>query len=69
MLGTHSGRCLGQHCGRFGHTATHERYFRQPKIQNLSVAALGHEDIGGLYVTMNDASAMRSIEGIGNLNS
>ncbi len=42
--------------------------FRQSKIQNFRVAALGNENVCGLNVAMNDSSHMRRIQRIGYLN-
>src|SRR6202162_4031069 len=42
--------------------------FRQSKIENLGVSALGDEDVGGLDVAVNNSLGMRGIEGIGNLD-
>src|ERR1700693_3741912 len=42
--------------------------FRQSKIENLDVSALGDEDVGGLDVAVNNSLGMRGIEGIGNLD-
>ena len=45
------------------------RNLRQAEVQNLGVAALCHEDVGGLDVAVDDAFAVRGIESVGNLNS
>ena len=42
---------------------------RQPKVENLGVAALGDEDVRRLDVAVDDAFGMRGIEGIGDLDS
>ncbi len=42
--------------------------FRQPKIQNLGVSALGHEDVRRLDVAVNDALGVRGVERVGNLD-
>ncbi len=42
------------------------RDFGQAEIENLGVAALGDEDVGGLDVAMDDALGMRGIEAVGN---
>src|SRR6516225_10728008 len=39
----------------------------QPEIQNLGMAALGHEDIGGRDVPVDDARSVGGIEGVGDL--
>jgi len=43
-------------------------YLGQPKIENLGVPPLGHEDICGLDVPMNDAFGVGGVEGVGHLN-
>ncbi len=42
--------------------------FRQPKIENLGVAALGNKNIGGLDIAVDNALGMRGVESIGNLD-
>ena len=44
------------------------RNFRQPKIQNLRVPALGHKNIRRLDVAMHNSFGVRRIQRIGNLN-
>jgi len=39
--------------------------FRQAEIENLGVAALGHKDVGGFDVAVDDALGMRGVEGVG----
>ena len=39
--------------------------FRQPEIENLGVPALGHKNIRGLDVAMDDALRVRRIERVG----
>jgi len=45
------------------------RDFRQAEIENLGVAALGHKDVGGFDVAVDDALGMRGVEGVGDLNA
>jgi hypothetical protein len=39
----------------------------QPEVQNLGVPALGHEDIAGLDVPVDDPRSMGGIKGVGDL--
>src|SRR6516165_11154566 len=41
----------------------------QPEIQNLGMTALGHEDIGGLDVPMDDARSVGGIKRVGDVNA
>ena len=50
------------------HTLAGRNHFRQTKIENLGIAALGDEYVGGLDVAMNDAAFMRGMKSIGNGN-
>ena len=43
--------------------------FGQSEVENLGVAASGHEDVGGLDVAMHDALGVRRIERVGDLNA
>ena len=49
--------------------AGRDRNFRQSKIKNLGVPALGDKNICGLNIAVNDALRMRRIQRIGNLNA
>ena len=42
--------------------------FSQAKVENLGVAALGHKNIRGLDVTMNNAFGVRGVQPIGYIN-
>jgi len=44
------------------------RHLRQSKIKNLGVPALRDEDVGGLYVPVNDALCMSGVERVCNLD-
>ena len=69
MVGTRSSGCL-RHSGRRAYyRASYGTNFRQAEVQNLGVAALRHEDIGGLDVAVNNPFVVRSIKRIGDLNS
>ena len=58
-----SGKCWLVASRAFGCTD-----LRQTEIENLGMTALGHEDIGGLDVPVDDACAVGGIEGVGYLN-
>ena len=45
------------------------RYLGQSEVENLSVTAFCHQNVGWLNVTMNDPFTMRRIERVSNLNS
>ena len=40
----------------------------QPEVKNFGLTSGRNKDIGGLNVAMNDASRVRRVECIGNLN-
>ena len=48
--------------------ARHRSELGKSEIENLRVAALGHEDVRGLDVPVHDAPPMRGVQRIGNLN-
>jgi hypothetical protein len=62
-------RLLGSESRRFDHSAADWRHLRQPKVEHLSAAALGDENVGGLDVSMNDPLSVRGIESSGRQQS
>ena len=44
-------------------------HLRQPEVQNLRVPALGHENVGGLDVPVNDALGVRRVKRIRRLHA
>ena len=44
------------------------RHLGQPKVEDLGVTALRHQNVGWFNVTMNDPFTMRCIQRVGNLN-
>jgi hypothetical protein len=44
-------------------------HFRHSEIENLGVAALGDEDVGGLYIAMDDVLGVGCVERIGDFNA
>ena len=67
MLLTDRG-CLRGHPRRLDDSAATRCHFGQPKIQNLGVTALSDEDIGRLYVTVDNSPRMGCIESISDLD-
>ena len=66
MLVIHRGRHRVPRCNLAGRT--HCRCdLGQTEIQHLGVSALGHKDVGGLDVAMDDPLGMRGVQSIGNL--
>ena len=53
---------------RSGRAAFGKRDFGQAEIENLGVTALGHKNICGLDVAMDDAFGMRSFERVGDFD-
>ena len=45
------------------------RPLRQAEVEQLGLAALGHEDVGGLDVPVHDAARVRGLEGVGDLDA
>ena len=45
-----------------------ERDLSQTEVEDLGVAALGDENVGGLNVTVDDAFAVRGIQAIGDFD-
>ena len=52
-------------CSDIGERGCH---FRQAKVENLGVPAVGDKDIGGLDVPMDDPLGVRGVEGVGDLD-
>src|SRR5580765_2815107 len=46
-----------------------ERDLSQPKIENFSLPASRHEDVGGLYVAVDDPLRVSGVESIGDLDA
>ena len=62
-------RCfLGRRSWRLQQPAGSWRHFRQSKVENLGVAALGDENVRGLDVAVDDPLRMGRVERIGDLN-
>src|SRR5208337_1779983 len=61
-------KCLGRGCTPCLQGSLCETYLRQAEVENLGVSALGHENIGGLNVAMNDARLVGGVERIGHVN-
>ena len=55
-------------CGLVLTGATRGRDLGQAEIENLGVAALGYEDVGGFDVAVHDAFGVRGIECVGDLD-
>ena len=51
---THAALCKGLHS--------------PPQVEDLRLVALGHKNIAGLDVTMNDSLAVRRVERVGNFD-
>ena len=61
--------CLRVESGNLAGGTGHGRNLGQPKVENLGVAAFGHENICGLDVTVDDALAVCGIEGVADFDS
>src|SRR5262249_62391358 len=48
---------------------SHRSHLRQSKVEDFCVPTLSDKDVRGLDVSVDDASRVGSIEGIGDLNS
>src|SRR5271157_3649167 len=62
-------KCLGRGCTFCLQGPLCETYLCQTEVENLGVSALGHENIGGLDVAMDDARLMRGVQRLGDVNS
>jgi hypothetical protein len=60
MLFGHGGR-LPRNSGGFRQFSNRRCNFRQSKVEDLRVSALGHEDIGRLDVAVDDAFSVGGI--------
>ena len=67
MIGVHRTRCgvEGSHVAR---RIARQTDLSQSEIQNLGMASLGHENVGGLDVAMNNPLGMCGIEGVGDFD-
>src|SRR5204863_8523849 len=54
---------------RSHYPACHRSDLRQPEVENLSMPSLRNEDVRWLDVTVHDASRMRGVQRIGDLDS
>ena len=64
MLFVHCAVSRVRRCDLAGRTGS-GHHFRQSEVQNLGVSALGHKDVGGLDVAVDDASSVSGIERVG----
>src|SRR5437667_1528310 len=67
MLLAHRG-LLGRCSRRFYQSVNNWGHFRQPEIQNLGVPTLGHKNVRGLDVAVNDAFDVGGVQSVGNLD-
>ena len=65
------GKRDGGGAGSFRHRALtlFRHQLGQAEIHDLGLAPLGHEDIGGFDIAVDDAFGMRRVQGIGDLNT
>jgi hypothetical protein len=55
-------------CGYLAGRTGRKRNLSQPEVQNLGMATLGDENVGGLDVSVDDASSVSGVERVGNLD-
>ena len=66
MLFQRHRRCCGR--ASISHVAENGNNLRQSEIEDFGVPPLGHKDVRRLYVSVDDARRVRSIERVGHLD-